>query len=1111
MASVEGNSHLTTGGDDPFLPKLIAAINSASHFDIAVAFIRSTGLVLLHDALLDALQREPKKVQLRIITGDYLCITEPRALRRLMLLQELGAEIKIFESKGKTSFHMKAYLFTHEGQPDQGWAFIGSSNISQAALKDGLEWNLQVDKAENIARFDEITRKYAELFADARAQALNHKWIDHYETKYEKQRTAMPAPERDEVENEPPPQPNEIQLQALAALNATRDKGFRRGLVVLATGMGKTWLSAFDAQAMNAKRVLFVAHREEILLQAEETFLCIQPDAKVGRYRGNTRDFDADYLFASIGTLGKIEHLKNFATDRFDYIVVDEFHHAAARTYQQLLGYFNPRFLLGLTATPERTDQSDILSLCDDNLVYCKELFEGINAEILSPFSYYGIGDNEVDYTAIPWRNGKFDAEALLHQMATNARAKFVLNHWQKYQQTRTLAFCISKKHADFMANFFNKMGIKAASVHSDSTLRRNEAISALKKGDIKVLFSVDLFNEGVDIPSIDTVLMLRPTESKIVFLQQLGRGLRLSPATGKDKLVVVDFIGNHISFFRKAEALFKLGITNKAKREFVEDIKDENLELPEGCFANYDVQAIEFMDKLTATRVDVQDDIYRSLRETLNRRPSIAEFYRAGGSVETIRREHGQWFAFTASHDDLTENEKNCYVAHQAFLLELETTSLSKSFKLVLLEAFIELEGFITPTTTLALAEKSFDVLQRRRLLQGDLPEKYQNLNALDEKGLKAWHTYWKGNPIKAWIGGNKTAKKTFFSKQGDSFTYKEALNPVDQNSFVLMVQELVNYRFLQYEARLSNRAAETDAKVLPFIKPESQDIPYFSDLRIACGHFRSSLHESDNIDFKSLPLIYGHLDPAKHFIAQASGNSMSGGKQPIQNGDYLLLEMITPVSAGSNNGKIVAIERQDITGDDQYLLRTVHKTPEGQYQLIANNPDYPPMMANEDMHTFARLKAVIDPVDLYLHQSFMREDIPELFGLEFNTGLWKSGHVCPKGCDDQFLLVTLNKQGKAAEHQYHDYFIDQSHFHWQSQNSTAPTGAKGKAIIDHEKDGKRVHLFVRKNKLEAKKGAPFIYCGKLQYLKHEGEKPMSVEWALSSSLSEGVWQQFM
>lgn len=1100
--------HLTVGGSDPFLPSLLEAINHATEICIATAFIRMTGVRLIQAALVDAIDR---KATVRILTGDYLGITDPNALRYLMLLQRQGAQVKVFKSGGKYSFHMKAYLFTHSvnGTVDDGCAFIGSSNISQTALENGLEWNLKIDRAEDEQRFQQVIDEYDALYIDPRCKPLTHQWIDDYIQRIPTQQQVSPAADLGADETEPPPVANDVQTEALDALSDTREQGYRRGLVVMATGLGKTWLAAFDSQQVNAKRLLFVAHREEILNQAEETFIRIRPDVKVGRYDGRVRDLNVDMLFASIQSLGREHHLGNFAKDYFDYIVVDEFHHAAARTYQRLLAYFSPRFLLGLTATPDRTDQSDILTLCDDNLVFNKDLFEGIGAKLLCPFHYRGIADN-VDYQKISWRNGKFDPNELVNQLATHARARHNLKHWHEHHQTRTLAFCASKKHADFMADYFNRNGVVTVSVHSDSKVLRNEALAQLKDGSIQVIFSVDLFNEGVDLPSIDTVLMLRPTDSKIMFLQQLGRGLRNCPGTGKERLVVLDFIGNHISFFRKPEALFRIGVTNNSRKEFIKQLKEQTLALPEGCFVNYDLGAIEFMDKLIGTKVDQQLEIYRALHNSYGRRPVLSEFYRAGGVVDTIRREHGQWLALVKDEDDLSDDEKLCFDQFKDFFIELETTNLTKSFKLVLLEALIELEGFGKPPPTLKLAAKSFEVLQRRRVLLVDLPEQYRQFKELPADSLNRWHNYWGENPINAWIGGNRSNAKVFFTVNDGNFSFKFEVAEELYNSFVVLVQEIVNYRFLQYEARPAKDTSPVVASIIHLDDSGKQEVPYFSDLRIACGYFKSSQHERENLEYKSLPSSYGKLNPARHFIARASGSSMDGGHRPIKHGDYLLLELITPDNAGSNDGRTIAIERQDVTGDDQYLLRTVKKLGDNQYQLIAQNTDYEPMMATDEMNTFARLRQLVDPADLYLHQSFMREEIPSLFDLEFNTGLWQSGHVCPKNYSDQFLFVTLNKQGKNIEHQYHDYFIDQEKFHWQSQNSSSPSGSKGKSIINHAANESRVHLFVRKNKLEANKGAPFIYCGELRYLLHKGEKPMNVEWLLERSLGEKLFEYF-
>ena len=1098
---------LTVGESDPFLPSLLAAINHATTINIAAAFIRYTGIRLIEDALVDAIKRG---ANVRILTGDYLGITDPKALRYLLLLQEMGAEVKVFESEGKHSFHMKAYLFVRsDNKPDyEGCAFIGSSNISKTALENGLEWNLKVDKSENEQRFQQIMDEYNLIYADTRCKSLTNQWIDDYIRRIPNREFQKPT-EAGADEQDSLPIPNDIQTEALDALNETREQGYRRGLVVMATGLGKTWLAAFDCQQINAKRVLFVAHREEILNQAEETYVRIRSDLKVGRYNGKARELNVDILFASIQTLGKSQHLEQFAKDHFDYIVVDEFHHAAARTYQRLLSHFSPRFLLGLTATPERTDQSDILTLCDDNLVYSKDLYDGIRAHLLCPFHYFGVADT-VDYQEIRWRNGKFDENELVNQLATTARVRHNLKHWQKHQLTRTLAFCVSIKHADFMSDYFNRHGVKSVSVHSSSATPRNEALSQLKIGEIQIIFSVDLFNEGIDLPVIDTVLMLRPTESKIIFLQQLGRGLRTSP--GKDKLVVLDFIGNHISFFRKPEALFQIGVTNKARKDFIEKLKTEALELPPGCFVNYDLKSIDFMQQLVGTKVDQQLAIYQALRESYGRRPKLAEFYRAGGVVDTVRKEHGQWLALVKDEGDLEKDEQLCMSEFDDFFNELEITSLTKSFKLVLLEALLELEGFESPPTTHELALKSFEVLQRRRVLLVDLPTEYKNIKTLSSNDLNKWHRYWVGNPIKAWIGGNTTTTTPFFNVTEERFRFLSNIPKTSYNAFVVLVQEIINYRFLQYEARLANKEVQVEANVIPFNKPEEQEIPYFSDLRIACGHFRTSQHESENIEYKSLPISFGNLDPAKHFIARASGDSMNGGLHPIRSGDYLLLEVITPDNAGSNDGRIIAIEQQDVAGDDQYLLRKIKKIAPNEYQLIAQNPDYPPMQATDEMNTFARFKQVLDVTDLYLYHELYKQEVPNVFGLEYKEGVWKMpGHVCPKETHDQFLFVTLSKHQAETDYQYHDYFIDKSHFHWQSQNRTTPENDKGKRIIHSNENDSSIFLFVRKFPKIAGKAAPFIFCGRLSYLKHSGSAPISVEFKLENELSHDLSEMFI
>lgn len=1088
--AITASQKLTTGGDDPFLPKLVHEIAHATDIDISVGFIMTSGLRLLMPDLHSVLKPDPDSqrtpTRLRVLTGDYLDVTDVEACRLLMLLKDHGADVRMYEAR-ENSFHMKAYIFSKQ-HPDRGLigtAFIGSSNLSKQALRTGLEWNYKVEYPGDPG-FLEARQRFDEVFQHPHTVELTHDWIDAYD----KRRLVMRRPMAPGiVEQDPPPEPTPIQKDALAALAESRAESYQRGLVVLATGLGKTWLAAFDTHQLGARKVLFVAHREEILDQAAATFLRIRPNARVGYYKGQQRDMDCDILCASIQTIGKDSHLERFGQTHFDYIVVDEFHHAAAPSYRRLLAHFKPQFLLGLTATPDRSDQSDILTLCDDNLVYTCSLFQGIEAKLLAPFHYHGIFDEEVNYAEIPWRNGRFDPESLTHKLATLGRAKHALREWTRLKQHRTLAFCVSIRHADFMAEQFCKAGIAAKAVYGGSDLGRAEALEQLSDGSLQVLFSVDLFNEGMDLPLIDTVMMLRPTESKILFLQQLGRGLR--KAEGKEKLVVLDFIGNHQSFLHKPQALCGVGNTFKQLALFARNAEQQRLSLPEGCFVNFDLRLINFLKSLDGQGIQNE---YEALKQSLGRRPTLSEAYRAGMSMVEMRRQFGSWFELLKEVGDLSPSQATVLNKHAPLLKEFEITSMNKSFKMVLAEAFQELNGWQHPPALPTLALRSWEVLQRRRPLLADLDGMFDGHQTGQDE---TWGRYWRDNPVNAWTGGNlRDRSSAHFEVREGRFTPKASITQEDLPDLQGMVQELVDFRLAAYEHRQGSAPV---SNVIPFVRPARQgtELPFFPNIKIACGHFKTG--RADAEEYRTLGDGHGKLDPQKHFIARASGRSMDGGKSPIRDGDYLLLERLSPGNAGSITGSVVAIERQDESGDNQYLLRSVLKSPQGGYILRAFNPDYRDMASTDDMRTLARLKEVIDPLEMAVGQSFFREDIPGLFGETFNVGSWNVGHVVLHEQRAHVLLVTLNKQGKSTEHRYVDHWVDEQTFHWQSQNKTSPESSKGRSIIHHQRDGWTIHLFVRDGKLNSGKAAPFMYHGPVTYRSHEGSEPMSVVFGVS------------
>lgn len=926
---------LVTGGENPFLPHLCAAMARATEIDIAVAFVMTKGLRLLLPDLEAALGPE-RRARVRILTSDYLDVTEPEALTQLLLLQQSGAHVRVFQA-GKKSFHLKAYVFARfdDGGQLHGTAFVGSSNMSRPALQEGLEWNYRIDYPGD-AGFLEARCRFEELFSDGQTEAISAEWIQDY-VKRRKPAKFVAVPGFEAAD--PPPTPTEVQRQALQKLAESRAAGYRRGLVVLATGLGKTMLAAFDANAAQAKRVLFVAHREEILKQAADTFLRVRPEANVGLYSGASREKDAEVVCASVQTLGRQMHLDKFAPDHFDYIVVDEFHHAAAGTYRRVLGHFTPRFLLGLTATPQRGDQADILALCDGNLVFEFGLVKGVDARLLAPFTYFGIYDEAVDYREIPWRNGQFDPEELSARLATKARAEHALREWKEKRQARTLAFCVSIRHADFMAEFFCEAGVRAVAVHGRSEVSRGEALTGLEGGTLDVVFSVDLFNEGVDVPAIDTVLMLRPTDSKILFLQQLGRGLRL--AEGKERLVVLDFIGNHRAFLHKPQALFGLGVSPREIAAFVRRLERKEAELPEGCSVNFDLRVIEFLKALDSGGGERE---YAELKEQLGRRPSILKFEAYRGDLDAVRRRFGSW---TEMLEEMGDLPAGLGLEAQQFLQELETSAMTKSFKMVLLEAFQELDGWRTAPTLEELGRRSWEVLQRRPELRGDVPEEHRT-----EYEEKSWLRYWRGNPVRAWLGENSKGVRRFFALENGRF---RATVPATGEAFEDLVGEMVDFRLARYQGRPGGGLAEMPRVALPFYK----------DLAVACGHFRDG-RAGDWLEAGAeqvmVPKGIGKLEAGRHFVARASGNSMDGGKNPVRDGDYLLLERLTPESAGSITGATLVVERLNEAGDPEYLLRVVEKAGPGRYRLRAQNPAYAPMdVDGETMRTRARLRRVL------------------------------------------------------------------------------------------------------------------------------------------------------
>lgn len=529
------------------LNELKQSLKECKSFYFSVAFINYSGLQLLLDTLKEV---KDKGVKGKIITTTYLNFTEPKALEKIQEFDNI--DMKIFIADKEVGFHTKVYIFENE---DNYKIIIGSSNITQSALKSNIEWNVKVVSKEDTPFIQDVLKEYNNLW-DMSSELYDEVLQRYMLFLNELKRTEM---KRQRVfEDIKPIKPNKMQRRAVENLQRLREHGETKALVIAATGTGKTYMSAFDVMEFKPKRMLFIVHREEILKKARETFdkLLKGRNIKTGLFTGNEKDHSADYLFATIQTMSR--YYRDFCQGYFDYIIVDEAHHGASDSYLRVLDYFNPKFTLGMTATPERCDGLSVFELFDNNVALEVRLHEALDEDLVIPFHYFGV----TDIDGVNLEDADLDDKAELAQrLMVHKRVNFIIEKMNFYSHDgnfrKLLGFCVNIEHAKYMAEEFNKRGIKSVALSGeDSIPRRDEYIKRLEsdKDDLQAIFTVDIFNEGVDIPSINTVLMLRPTASPIIFIQQLGRGLRKSGS--KEFLTVLDFIGNHNKTFLIAIAL---------------------------------------------------------------------------------------------------------------------------------------------------------------------------------------------------------------------------------------------------------------------------------------------------------------------------------------------------------------------------------------------------------------------------------------------------------------------------------------------------------------------------------------------------------------------------
>lgn len=623
-------------------------VESCKTFFFSVAFLTQDGLNSIKTQLADLAE---KGIEGRLLTSTYLGFNQPDVFVDLLKIPNLNVRI----SK-KVGFHSKGYLFDHG---DFQSFIIGSSNMTMSALKINYEWNVYLTSRE---QGEVISQIQAHLEDEWNAsEPLSPAWIENYRKTYQKLKIVN---DQDLVAEDNPGlftgiiAPNEMQKAALANLREMRELGYQKALVISATGTGKTYLAAFDAQQVKPKQMLFIVHREQILRKAMESFHRVigGKESNFGILSGNQKDLDAKYLFATIQSISKDNYLQKFGKNYFDYIVIDEVHKAGAASYQKVIDFFEPQFLLGMTATPERTDGKNIFEMFDYHVAYEIRLQEALNENFLCPFNYFGV----TEYIA----DGQVEQNTQnLANFVSEERVKYIIDKLDYYgcsdNNPKGLVFCGNRAEAIELAKLFNKRGIAASSLTGmDSIEKREEEVAKLERGEIKYIFTVDIFNEGIDIPKINQIVMLRYTESSIIFIQQLGRGLRKDPS--KKYVTVLDFIGDYQNNYMIPMALAGDDMRNKNNlrkntfsTNYITGLSSVSFErvAKERIFKSINSAKLDSMTELKK--------VYETLKMRLNRVPYLADFQKVDAiDPQILTFKTGQFDSYYRFLQKLKENE---------------------------------------------------------------------------------------------------------------------------------------------------------------------------------------------------------------------------------------------------------------------------------------------------------------------------------------------------------------------------------------------------------------------------------------------------------------------
>jgi superfamily II DNA or RNA helicase len=654
------------------LTTILHELENCSHFYISVAFVTTSGVAAIINKLKEL---EDRAIQGKILVSQYLNFTQPEALRRILQFKNIDLRIA---TSGNA--HTKGYIFRNSVYYN---IIVGSSNLTAQALSTNKEWNLKVSALDESGIVEKLLREFQADFENG--TLVTEEYIASYEEAYQKQLIHNLKNRNHTItEFQEIITPNSMQREALENLNNLRLQNKNKALVISATGTGKTYLSAFDARAFNPKRLLFIVHRLTIAQNSLNTFRQVFGESKsMGIYSANQLDLNSDFIFSTIQTISRSNHLQNFAKDYFDYIIIDETHRTGADSYMRVLEHFEPKFLLGMTATPERTDGNDIFQIFDHNIAYEIRLSRAMEEDMLSTFHYYGVTDLSID-------NREIDNKSEFRQLVSNERVDRIIEKAKFYGSdngiTRGLIFCSRKTEAVELSELFNLRGFKTAALTGESSDEiRTSSIEKLETDNLHekldYIFTVDIFNEGIDIPKINQIIMLRPTESAIIFIQQLGRGLR--KVDGKGYLTVIDFIGNYENNYLIPVALY--GDTSYNKDTIRKLITEGSRLIPGASTINFDeITKDRIFKSIDSANMQLFADLkkdYNLLKFKLGRIPMMIDFIEHGSRdpFQFVEKENS-YYNFVLKVEKF---EGTGLSSHQLKLLELFSKEINNSKRL--------------------------------------------------------------------------------------------------------------------------------------------------------------------------------------------------------------------------------------------------------------------------------------------------------------------------------------------------------------------------------------------------------------------------------------------